>query len=364
MTVSLTSAHQKGPCGPRTSMMLLMWGISRSMRTSTSITSARHTFFRTSGSSSAARKNKFCKKDSLLLKPMFSCAIFFFLFPAKPSTPTLQWTNALGKASPLPTSAPKDVTAVSCTRDAKTEAGFSQHSEKLFAVSDSKCQIATLQLEKQGITSMKGSMCNMSACVLLMINWLTHAIAWDLHKGRKAFLTAISFSTWNMMVQSCCIKIATKAEQPIHKTAFCFFISKWKSFSFSSLIPSFFICFMSDLMVITIKVVQEKRGIQEHTTTINVALDLWPSWSRLLQLQGFVGRHPLPLQWGSCCHDSLYVFTWFWRCCVWRTAGISGWARSGVGSEHLCPGFPLNPHRSSATLQTHPAKYINDHETL
>jgi len=41
-----------------TSTRLLMCGIRRSMRTSTSMTSARQTFLRTSGSSSVDRKNR------------------------------------------------------------------------------------------------------------------------------------------------------------------------------------------------------------------------------------------------------------------------------------------------------------------
>lgn len=39
-------------------MMLCMWGMSRSMRTSSSMTRARHTFFLTSESSSAASANR------------------------------------------------------------------------------------------------------------------------------------------------------------------------------------------------------------------------------------------------------------------------------------------------------------------
>lgn len=45
-----------------TSTILLMWGMSLSMRTSTNMTNARHTFFRTSGSSSEAKKNKFWRR--------------------------------------------------------------------------------------------------------------------------------------------------------------------------------------------------------------------------------------------------------------------------------------------------------------
>lgn len=40
-----------------------MWGMRRSIRTSTSMTSARQTFFLTSVSLSSARKNRFCKQN-------------------------------------------------------------------------------------------------------------------------------------------------------------------------------------------------------------------------------------------------------------------------------------------------------------
>lgn len=45
-------------CPRLTWMMLCMWGMRRSMRTSSNMTRARHTFFRTSESSSAASANK------------------------------------------------------------------------------------------------------------------------------------------------------------------------------------------------------------------------------------------------------------------------------------------------------------------
>ena len=43
-----------------------MCGISRSIRTSTSMTRARHTFLRTSASSSDARKNRFCGRPTTM----------------------------------------------------------------------------------------------------------------------------------------------------------------------------------------------------------------------------------------------------------------------------------------------------------
>lgn len=36
------------------------------------------------------------------------------------------------------------------------------------------------------LASMKGSMCSMRACVLLMINWLTQAMAWDLQHNNAS----------------------------------------------------------------------------------------------------------------------------------------------------------------------------------
>lgn len=50
---------------PPTWMMLCMWGMRRSMRTSSNMTRARHTFFRTSESSSAARANRLYARISI-----------------------------------------------------------------------------------------------------------------------------------------------------------------------------------------------------------------------------------------------------------------------------------------------------------
>lgn len=50
---------------PPTWMMLCMWGMRRSMRTSSNMTRARHTFFRTSESSSAARANRLYTRISI-----------------------------------------------------------------------------------------------------------------------------------------------------------------------------------------------------------------------------------------------------------------------------------------------------------
>ena len=53
--------------------MLFICGIRRSMRTSSNITIALHMFFRTSGSSSLAKKKRFSKKKGELL---FFCKYF------------------------------------------------------------------------------------------------------------------------------------------------------------------------------------------------------------------------------------------------------------------------------------------------
>lgn len=57
-------------------MILCMWGISRSIRTSSSITNALQTFFRTSGSSSTAKANKCCQEWGKIILSHESNAIF------------------------------------------------------------------------------------------------------------------------------------------------------------------------------------------------------------------------------------------------------------------------------------------------
>lgn len=56
--------HALGPAlAMHTWIMLCIWGMSLSIRTSNSITRARHTFLRTSGSSSTARANRCYRED-------------------------------------------------------------------------------------------------------------------------------------------------------------------------------------------------------------------------------------------------------------------------------------------------------------
>lgn len=45
------------------------------------------------------------------------------------------------------------------------------------------------------LASMKGSMCNMRACVRLMMNWLTQAMAWDLQRNRRSGVTQVAHFT-------------------------------------------------------------------------------------------------------------------------------------------------------------------------
>lgn len=58
-------SHFQDVSRPPTWMMLCMWGMRRSMRTSSNMTRARHTFFRTSESSSAARANRLYTRISI-----------------------------------------------------------------------------------------------------------------------------------------------------------------------------------------------------------------------------------------------------------------------------------------------------------
>ena len=60
-------------------MMLFMCGIRRSMRTSSNITIALHMFFRTSGSSSLAKKNRLPIKDLKSFVNQLITKIFNFL---------------------------------------------------------------------------------------------------------------------------------------------------------------------------------------------------------------------------------------------------------------------------------------------
>jgi len=65
LVITIICRRKKRHCGlVLTSTRLLICGMSRSIRTSTSITNARQTFLRTSESSSVDRKNKFCKRTT------------------------------------------------------------------------------------------------------------------------------------------------------------------------------------------------------------------------------------------------------------------------------------------------------------
>lgn len=56
-----------------TSTILIIWGSKRSIRTSSSITRARQTFLRTSGSSSPASANRFCAMETNILFTYIIC---------------------------------------------------------------------------------------------------------------------------------------------------------------------------------------------------------------------------------------------------------------------------------------------------
>lgn len=109
---------------PPTWMMLCMWGMRRSMRTSSNITRARHTFFRTSESSSAARANRLYIRISIWYNKRVA------------------WWQGEKKWK-------RNWLSLLCHKEAQ-------------------------------LTSMKVSMLSIRAWALLMMNWLTQAMAWDL----------------------------------------------------------------------------------------------------------------------------------------------------------------------------------------
>lgn len=111
-------------------MMLCMCGIKRSMRTSSNMTRARQTFFRTSESSSVARAKRLCARIGNWKKRRVD-----------------QWEAAKGDAS-----------------------------------SRFCCDVA----RRVRLTSMKVSMLSIRAWALLMMNWLTQAMAWDLQDRIQA----------------------------------------------------------------------------------------------------------------------------------------------------------------------------------
>lgn len=66
-------------------------------------------------------------------------------------------------------------------RDIDLREGGHPHWRQTICLSDSTYLCDTIRQQRAvRLASMKGSMCSIRAWVLLMMNWLTHAMAWDL----------------------------------------------------------------------------------------------------------------------------------------------------------------------------------------